>query len=164
MIMSEIIGRNTIDGRKILGFVERIEAQEKIKKGASEQIKIVNAEAKALGYSEEGIGVAMKARSMKPSEFREGEDLRDLYLSVIGLTAPPPTVLDALNRPLPSFAEWLDDRNGGERGGDFEHFNDLARRTQDQTATGHRIADAAEAMADAKRKKEAKAAGASPPA
>lgn len=45
-------------------------------------------------------------------------------------------VLDALNRPLPSFAKWLDDRNGGERGGDFEHFNDLARRTQDQTATG----------------------------
>lgn len=84
------IGRNTIDGRLILGFVERIERQEKIKKAASEEIKLVNAEATLKGYSKEGIGVAVKARAMKPSEFREGEDLRDLYLHAVGLAAAPP--------------------------------------------------------------------------
>lgn len=84
------IGRNTIDGRKLLGFIERVERLRKVKKAASDDIKIVKAEATKEGLSPKGIDFAVAVREMKPSQFRESEDLRDLYLSAIGLGAPPP--------------------------------------------------------------------------
>lgn len=84
------VGRNTIDGRKLLSFIERIERLRKVRKAAGDDIKIVNAEATKEGLSSKGIAFAVRVREMKPSEFREHEDTRDLYLAAIGLGSPPP--------------------------------------------------------------------------
>lgn len=84
------IGRNTIDGKTLLGFVERIERLKKTKKAADDDIKVVKAEASKDGFNPKGIDFAVKVRAMKPSEFREGEDLRDLYLHALGLAVEPP--------------------------------------------------------------------------
>jgi hypothetical protein len=39
---------------------------------------------------------------------------------------------DVHKRPLPSFIEWIEQTSPGTRAPDFEHFADLARRTQEQ--------------------------------
>lgn len=84
------VGRNTIDGRKLLSFIERVERLRKVRKAANDDIAIVKAEATKEGLSSKGIDFAVRVREMKPSEFRESEDTRDLYLAAIGLGSPPP--------------------------------------------------------------------------
>lgn len=84
------LGHNTVAGQKLLQFIERIERLKAEQKSIGDDIKVVRAEAEASGFSTKGINLALKARAMKPSKFREEEDVRDLYLHAIGIGAPPP--------------------------------------------------------------------------
>lgn len=84
------VGSNTMDGKKLLGYVERIERIKVQQKALGEDIKVIKAEATREGFSAAGMTVALQARAKKPSQFRETEDLRDLYLHAIGMAVPPP--------------------------------------------------------------------------
>src|SRR5690242_7496804 len=84
------VGRNTIDGKKLMSFVERIEVETKKRCDIDDNIRLIKAEARAQGFKEKGIGFLVKVRKQKPSEFRENEDLRDLYLHAAGLADDPP--------------------------------------------------------------------------
>lgn len=83
-------GKNTMDGKKLVNFLERIERLKAEQKAIGDDIKVVRAEAEREGFSGKGITVALKARAQKPNEFREAEDVREVYLHAIGMAAPPP--------------------------------------------------------------------------
>lgn len=84
------IGKNTIAGKKLIEFLERIERLKQQQKSIGDDIKVVKAEAAASGFSPKGLAVSLKARAQKPSAFREEEDVRDVYLHAIGIAATPP--------------------------------------------------------------------------
>lgn len=84
------LGRNTLDSKKLLGFIERLERLKAQKKAIGDDEKIVVAEAVREGFTARGLTVSLKARAQKPSKFREEEDVRELYLHAIGMGAPPP--------------------------------------------------------------------------
>lgn len=84
------IGKNTIDGQKVMDFVHRVEAEEKSKKVHGDRITAILAAAKSDGFSPIGIRAIVKARKLKPSQFREGEDIRDIYFHAGGLADEPP--------------------------------------------------------------------------
>lgn len=82
--------RNTLDSKKLLGFVERIERLGTQIAELKADIKVVKSEAEREGYKGAGLALAVKVRAQKPSAFREAEDLRGLYLHAIGMAAEPP--------------------------------------------------------------------------
>ena len=84
------IGANTMDGKKLIGFIERVERLKAQQSLLGDDIKVVMAEAERDGFKGKGIAYAIKVRKQKPSQFREDEDMRDLYLHAIGMAAPPP--------------------------------------------------------------------------
>lgn len=66
-------------------LIERRERLEEEKKGISDDIRDVMAEAKAVGYDTKIIGQIIKLRKMKPDDRREMEMLLDTYKSALGL-------------------------------------------------------------------------------
>lgn len=84
------IGHNTLDGQKMMAFISRIEEREGAKKVISDDIALIYAEAKASNLSSPGMRAVVKARKLKPSQFREGEDLREVYFHAAGLATEPP--------------------------------------------------------------------------
>lgn len=84
------IGHNTLDGQKMMAFISRIEERERAKKVIADDIALIYAEAKASNLSTPGMRAVVKARKMKPSQFREGEDVRDVYFHAAGLAMEPP--------------------------------------------------------------------------
>jgi uncharacterized protein (UPF0335 family) len=84
------LGQNTMDGKKLLSFLERIERLRAQQKALRADIKVIKSEAEREGFSGKGIVLSLQARALKPSQFREAEDVRDLYLHAIGMAAPPP--------------------------------------------------------------------------
>jgi uncharacterized protein (UPF0335 family) len=89
--MSEtIIGRNTISGELLRGFVERIESIEERIDDLKDDKGGVMAEAKAAGFVKEGVRYIVKKRKLKPSERAEAEALEDMYLHAMGMAADNP--------------------------------------------------------------------------
>jgi uncharacterized protein (UPF0335 family) len=94
---------NRIDGRKLLGFVERYERLEAERDDLKNDQKVVIAEAETEGFSSKGIKFCAKVRAKTPREHEEDEALRDLYLHGIGMADTPPLFrqLDAMvGQPL----------------------------------------------------------------
>jgi uncharacterized protein (UPF0335 family) len=89
MTMAQI-GKNTIAGEELRGFVERIEALDARKKEIGDERKIVMAEAAARGFVAKAIAYVVKVRAMKPHDRAESESLRDIYLHAMGLDNEPP--------------------------------------------------------------------------
>lgn len=88
--MNVAIGKNTLNNEAMMNFVGRIEDRERAKKAINDEIAIVYAEIKAANLAPAGIKGVVKARKMKPSQFRESEDLRDVYFHAAGLLEEPP--------------------------------------------------------------------------
>lgn len=84
------LGRNTMNSEAMKEFVDRIEDRERAKKAISDEIGVIYAEVKAANLSAAGIRGVVKARKMRPSQFRESEDLRDVYFHAAGLLEEPP--------------------------------------------------------------------------
>ncbi len=84
------IGHNTMDSQKLMGFVQRIEDRNRAKKVIADEVALIYAEAKSQNLAAVGIRAVVKARGLKPSQFREGEDLRDVYFHAAGLATEPP--------------------------------------------------------------------------
>lgn len=84
------IGKNTLNGQKLLKFIERIEAKERVKKGAADDIAVIYADLKRDGFNAEATRAMVKVRKLKPSKFRERQDVFDLYLHAIGMAPELP--------------------------------------------------------------------------
>lgn len=70
---------------KLRLFFERIERLEDEKKGISDDIKDVYAEAKSQGYDAKIMRAVLRLRKMAPNERQEMEMLIDTYKLAIGL-------------------------------------------------------------------------------
>lgn len=79
--------RNTLDRKKLNAYVVALELENKRHKLAADGIR---GRAKSEGFNLKGLGFCVQVRKMKPSTFRENEDLRDLYLNGIGMAEDPP--------------------------------------------------------------------------
>jgi uncharacterized protein (UPF0335 family) len=92
------IGANTLDGSRLLEFIARVEVVDEQIKDAKGDRKVIIAEAEQAGFAGKGINLCVKARAMKPREFEEHEQVRDLYLHAVGLAHELPLFrqLDAL--------------------------------------------------------------------
>ena len=74
----------TTDDRLRL-LIERVERLEEEKKGISEDIRDVYAEAKAVGYDAKIMRQIVRLRKMQPDDRREMEAILDLYKAALGL-------------------------------------------------------------------------------
>ena len=66
-------------------LIERIERLEEEKKGLSDDIRGVYAEAKAVGYDAKVMRQIVRLRRMKPDDRREMEAILDTYKAALGL-------------------------------------------------------------------------------
>ena len=66
-------------------LIERIERLEEEKKGISDDIRDVYAEAKAVGYDTKIMRQIIRLRKMKPDERSEQETILDTYKSALGM-------------------------------------------------------------------------------
>ncbi|KPL68856.1 hypothetical protein SZ64_12565 [Erythrobacter sp. SG61-1L] len=74
----------TTDDRLRL-LIERVERLEEEKKGISDDIRDVYAEAKAVGYDVKIMRQIVRLRKMKPDDRREMDLVLDTYRSALGL-------------------------------------------------------------------------------
>lgn len=72
---------------QLTAFVERIERLEEEKKGISDDIKEVYAEAKGTGYDVKVLRKVVALRKRDLDERKEEEAILDLYLQAVGETA-----------------------------------------------------------------------------
>ena len=66
-------------------LIERVERLEEEKKGISDDIKDVYAEAKAVGYDAKIMRQIVRLRKMKPDDRREMEAILEVYKAALGL-------------------------------------------------------------------------------
>lgn len=84
------VGRNTVSGRELMNFIERIERIREEKKQLSEDERLVFAELKASGFNTPTVRNVLKRRSAKPADVEEAEELLDMYLHAIGMRGEAP--------------------------------------------------------------------------
>lgn len=84
------IGRNTVSGRQLQGYVERIERVREQKKQLAEDEKLVFAELKAAGFTPARVRDVLKRRAAKPADVEEAEAQLDMYLHALGMTTETP--------------------------------------------------------------------------
>ena len=83
--MSDVGG---VSSAQLKSFIERIETLEEEKMAVGEQIRDVFAEAKGMGFDIKIIRQVLKIRKLETQERLEQEELLDLYLTALGMTAP----------------------------------------------------------------------------
>ncbi|MFN3677270.1 MAG: DUF2312 domain-containing protein [Sphingomonas pseudosanguinis] len=76
-------GNVTADELRLL--IERAERLEEEKKGISDDIKDVFAEAKARGYDPKAIRTIMAIRKKKREEYQEEEAILEVYMKALGM-------------------------------------------------------------------------------
>ena len=74
----------TTDDRLRL-LIERVERLEEEKKGMSDDIRDVYAEAKAVGYDAKIMRQIVRLRKMKPDDRAEMEAILDVYKAALGI-------------------------------------------------------------------------------
>lgn len=84
------IGRNTIAGDLLRGFVERVEEIDEKMDDLRADKRVVMAEAQVANLIPAGINYIVKKRKMKPSERAEDDSLKELYLHAMGMEADNP--------------------------------------------------------------------------
>jgi uncharacterized protein (UPF0335 family) len=87
---SQTIGRNTVSGRQLLAFIERVERVRDAKKQLGEDEKLIFAELKAAGFTPARVRDVLKRRAAKPADLEEAEAQLDMYLHAIGMSAETP--------------------------------------------------------------------------
>lgn len=84
------IGKNTIGGEMLRGFVDRVESINAQIKQLGQDKAVVLAEAKAANLVPAAINFIVKKRKMKPSQRAECEALEDMYMHAMGMAADTP--------------------------------------------------------------------------
>lgn len=88
--MADVVGKNTVSGELLRGFVERVENIDAQKSQLSDDRKVVLAEAKSQGFIPSGIAAVVKLRKMRPSERQEAEAILDTYMHALGEATDTP--------------------------------------------------------------------------
>jgi uncharacterized protein (UPF0335 family) len=88
--MSMSLGKNTIQGKRLLEIVEQSEAYDAQKKEISEANSALMAAAKAEGFNPKAINYLKKRRKMKPHDRQESDDIIQAYSFAIGMDEEPP--------------------------------------------------------------------------
>jgi uncharacterized protein (UPF0335 family) len=76
---------DNISAEQLRLFIERIETLEEEKKGISDDIRDVYAEAKGTGFDPKIMRQIVKLRKMEASARQEAEALLDTYKTALGL-------------------------------------------------------------------------------
>ena len=87
---SPAAGRNTVSGRELLGFMERIERIREDKRQLAEDEKLVFAELKAAGFDVPTARTVLKRRQARPADPEEAQELLDMYLHAVGMATEAP--------------------------------------------------------------------------
>lgn len=95
--MNTPIGHNSNDDRLRL-LIERVERLEEEKKGISDDIRDVYAEAKAVGYDPKIMRQIVRLRKMRPDDRAEMEAILDAYKSALGMLVDTPLGRATLER------------------------------------------------------------------
>lgn len=74
---------------QLRSFIERIENREEEKAAVTEDIKEIYAEAKGNGFDTKVIREIVRIRAQDASERQEHEAILELYMSALGMVAPP---------------------------------------------------------------------------
>lgn len=83
---------------QLRSLIERIERLEEEKKGISDDIRDVFAEAKGNGFDTKVMRQVIRLRKMEPAERAESEAILDLYLHALGMQAGLPMDMPAEKR------------------------------------------------------------------
>lgn len=83
-------GRNTVSGRELTAFVDRIERIREQKKALGDDEKQVFAELKAKGFTPQRVREVLKIRTQKPRDRQEAESELDMYLHALGMATDAP--------------------------------------------------------------------------
>lgn len=79
------MGKNTIGGELLRGFVERVEAINEKMDDLRDDKRVIMAEAQQADILPAGINYIVKQRKMKPSERAEDDSLKAMYLHAMGM-------------------------------------------------------------------------------
>jgi len=74
---------------QLRSFIERIERLEEEKKGISDDIRDVFAEAKGNGFDTKVMRQVIRLRKKEPAERQEEEAILDLYMHALGMAPGP---------------------------------------------------------------------------
>lgn len=84
------VGRNTVSGRQLMDFIERVERIREAKKQLAEDEKLVFAEMKAAGFNAPTVRTVLKRRQARPADLEEAQELLDMYLHAVGMATDAP--------------------------------------------------------------------------
>lgn len=79
------MSKENVSATQLRQFIERIEGLEEEKKGISDDIKDVYAEAKAIGFEPKIMKQIVRLRRMEAAARQEAEALLETYKAAIGL-------------------------------------------------------------------------------
>jgi len=88
--MNMSIGKNSIQGKRLLEIIEQSEAYDAEKKDISDLNSALMAAAKAEGFNTKAIAMLKKRRKMKPHDRQEGDEIFHVYSHAIGMDEEPP--------------------------------------------------------------------------
>lgn len=88
--MNMSIGKNTIQGKRLLEIIEQSEAYDADKKEISDLNSALMSAAKAEGFNPKAINYLKKRRKMKPHDRQESDDIIQAYSHAIGMDDEPP--------------------------------------------------------------------------
>lgn len=80
---NNIVGGIAVD--RLLSIIERVERLEEEKKGISDDIRDIFAEAKSAGFDSKAIRAVIKLRKMNDADRDEQEFLLDIYRKALGI-------------------------------------------------------------------------------
>lgn len=80
-----MIGSNSISGEALRSLIERVERLEEEKRGLSDDIKDVFAEAKAQGFDVKTMRELIRLRKMNVAYLNESRALLEIYAHAIGM-------------------------------------------------------------------------------
>jgi uncharacterized protein (UPF0335 family) len=79
------MGGGAIAADELRQIIERAERLEEEKKGITDDIKDVMAEAKGRGYDPKAIREILKVRRKKKEEYQEEQAILEVYLQALGM-------------------------------------------------------------------------------
>lgn len=88
--MTMSLGKNTIQGKRLLEIIEQSERYDADKKEISDLDKALMAAAAAEGFNTKIIRVLKRRRKMKPHDRQEADEMFDSYAHAIGMADEPP--------------------------------------------------------------------------
>lgn len=81
----QAVGVNSTTAEELRLLIERAERLEEEKKGISEDIKDVFAEAKARGFDAKAMRKIMRIRKQKKEDFEHEEAILETYMAALGM-------------------------------------------------------------------------------